>query len=62
MTTIIPVPAIDLSRGVDVFRGSRLLRHFEGEDAYTQARAYAREGHGRYPRYWGLKPQAGEEV
>ncbi len=61
-TTTNTTPAVDLSRGVDVFRGSKLLRHFEGADAYTSAKAYAQEGHGRYIRYWGLKPQAGEEA
>lgn len=48
--------AVDLSRGVDVFRGSKLLRHFEGAGALEAAKAFAAEGHGRYVRYWGLKP------
>ena len=50
--------SIDLSRGVDVFRGKQLLRHFEGEDALAQAKAHADAGRGRYIRYWGVKPQA----
>ena len=56
MNTVIihPVPEIDLSRGVDVLRGSKVLKHF---DNYADARAYACEGHGRYLRYWGVKPQ-----
>lgn len=52
--------AVDLSRGVDVFRGSRLLRHFEGAGALEAAKAFAAEGRGRYVRYWGLKPSNGE--
>ena len=52
--------AIDISRGTDVFRGSRLLRHFEGADALQAARAYAAEGRGRYVRYWGLQPSNGD--
>ena len=53
--TVIPV---DTTRGVDVFRGSKLLRHFEGADAYADAKAYAAQGHGRYVRYWGLKEES----
>ena len=47
---------VDVTRGVDVFRGSKLLEHFEGADAYERAKAKAGEGPGRYVRYWGLKP------
>ena len=55
MTTIIhAVPEIDMTRGVDVLRGNKVLKHF---DNYADARAYAREGRGRYLRYWGIKPQ-----
>ena len=49
--------SIDFSRGVDVFRGSKLVAHFEGADAYAQAKACAAQGHGRYVRYWGLRPE-----
>ena len=44
---------VDLSRGFDVLRGSKLLRHF---DTYAEAKAYAALSHGRYVRYWGVKP------
>ena len=43
---------IDLSRGFDVLRGSKLLAHFE---SYNEARAYADAAPGRYIRYWGVK-------
>jgi hypothetical protein len=43
---------IDLSRGFDVLRGSKLLAHFE---SYDEARAYADAALGRYIRYWGKK-------
>ena len=43
---------IDTTRGFDVFRGSKLLRHF---DTYAEAQAYAALGRGRYLRYWGVK-------
>ena len=46
---------IDLSRGVDVFRGRRLLKHFEGENAYEAAWAYAALKPGRWIRYWAEK-------
>ena len=48
---------VDATRGVDVFRGSKLLAHFEGAHALEIARAMAAEGPGRYVRYWGVKPQ-----
>ena len=44
--------AIDMSRGFDVLRGKRVLRHF---DTYEAAWAYANESGGRYVRYWELK-------
>ena len=49
--------AVDLSRGFDVMRGSRVLRRFA---TYAEAQAYAAQARGRYVRYWGLKPQATE--
>lgn len=51
---------IDFSRGVDVFRGSKLLAHFEGAHALEIAKRMAAEGPGRYVRYWGLKPNEGK--
>ena len=45
----------DVTRGADVFRGSKLLAHFDGADALEQARAYADQAPGRYVRYWGVK-------
>ena len=48
---------VDESRGFDVMRGSKVLRHFEG---YAEAKAYAALSAGRYVRYWGVKPQATE--
>ena len=48
---------IDFSRGFDVFRGSKLIAHFDGAGAYEAAKAKAAEGPGRYVRYWGIKPQ-----
>lgn len=52
--------SIDISRGVDVFRGSKLIAHFEGAGALEAAKAKAAEGPGRYVRYWGIKPTEGE--
>lgn len=46
---------VDLSRGVDVFRGSKLLEHFEGTDALAAAQRFAAEKPGRYVRYWAVK-------
>lgn len=48
---------IDLSRGFDVLRGSKLLAHFE---SYDEARAYADAAPGRYIRYWGKKSTEGK--
>lgn len=42
----------DITRGFDVMRGSRVLRHFE---SYDEAIAYMRAGRGRWVRYWGVK-------
>lgn len=44
--------ATDASRGYDVMRGSKVLRHF---DTYAEARAYAALSGGCYVRYWGVK-------
>lgn len=49
--------AIDLSRGVDVFRSCKLLRHFEGADALREARAFAAQRRGCHIRYWGVKSE-----
>ena len=46
---------IDLTRGVDVFAGKKLLEHFTGEGALEAARKMAAEKLGRYVRYWGVK-------
>ena len=51
--------SIDISRGVDVFYGSKLVEHFEGADALAAAKRCAAQGRGRYVRYWGLKPSEG---
>lgn len=44
--------SVDLSRGVDVFQGKKLLAHLEGEHALEIARRMAAEKLGRYVRYW----------
>jgi hypothetical protein len=49
--------SIDISRGVDVMRRGKVLEHLEGADALERAKALARQGAGRYVRYWGVKPQ-----
>ena len=49
--------AVDESRGFDVFRGSKLLSHF---DTYAEARKLADAAPGRYIRYWGKKPTEGK--
>ena len=43
---------VDTTRGFDVFRGKRLLKHF---DSYEEAVAHAAKKPGRYIRYWELK-------
>lgn len=43
---------VDVERGFDVFRGSKLLAHFA---SYEEACAYAAEGPGRWVRYWAAK-------
>lgn len=48
--------AFDLSRGVDVLSGSKVLAHFDGANALAQAWALAQERPGRWVRYW--LPQA----
>lgn len=46
----------DLSRGVDVMRGKRVVWHFIGPYALAEALDYAAElGGGHYVRYWGVK-------
>ena len=49
--------AIDYTRGFDVFRGSKLLAHF---DTYAEARAFEAAAPGRWLRYWAIKPAADE--
>ena len=44
--------SVDVSRGFDVLRGSKLLAHFEG---YEEARTYANQVPGRYIRYYAEK-------
>lgn len=48
---------VDESRGFDVFRGSKLLGHF---DTYAEARKLADAAGGRYVRYWAAKPTEGK--
>ena len=45
----------DITRGVDVLRGSKLVEHFDGPLAHERAKLCAVEGRGRYLRYWGIK-------
>ena len=45
----------DITRGIDVFRGSKLVEHFDGPLAYERAKLCAAEKPGRYLRYWGVK-------
>lgn len=45
---------IDVQRGFDVFRGSKLLGHFS---EYSEAAAKAAEKGGRWIRYWELKEE-----
>lgn len=40
---------VDLKWGFDVFRGAKLVKHF---DSYAEARAYADSKRGCYVRYW----------
>lgn len=47
----------DVTRGVDVLRGSKLVEHFDGPLAYERAQLCAKEGAGRYLRFWGLKEE-----
>lgn len=62
ITTTFATTTIDTSKGVDVFRGSKLLEHFEGEYAYEDARAYVtrQKRAGCYLRFWGVKPHEEE--
>lgn len=61
-TTTITITTIDASKGVDVFRGSKLVRHFEGADAYEAARRFvsAQKRGGCYLRFWGVQPEKEE--
>jgi hypothetical protein len=44
--------SVDVSRGFDVLRGSKVLAHF---DNYAEARAFADAAQGRWLRYWAAK-------
>ena len=44
--------SVDVSRGFDVLRGSKLLAHF---GTYAEARAYAAADSGRWIRYYAEK-------
>ena len=44
--------SVDVSRGFDVLRGSKVLAHF---DTYAEARAFADAAQGRWLRYWAAK-------
>ena len=46
--------SVDVSRGFDVLRGSKLLAHFA---SYAEARAYADAERGRWIRYWAAKAE-----
>lgn len=48
--------AFDLSRGVDVLVGAKVVAHFDGADALERAWAEAQGKSGRWVRYW--LPQA----
>ena len=43
---------VDTSKGFDVMRGSKVLKHFE---RYEDACTYAAAGRNRCVRYWGVK-------
>ena len=43
---------VDVSRGFDVLRGSKLVRRCE---SYEEARALAAATRGGYVRYWAVK-------
>ena len=47
--------SFDLSRGVDVFQGKKLLAHLDGPHALEVAKLMAAEKLGRYIRYWRAK-------
>lgn len=44
--------AIDATRGYDVLRGNKLLKHFA---SYEEALSFSREAGGRWIRYWMKK-------
>jgi len=43
---------VDVSKGFDVLRGNKLLRHF---GSYAEAHAYAATKRGAWVRYWEKK-------
>ena len=45
---------VDVARGFDVLRGSRVLRHCA---SYEEARALADAAPGRWVRYWAVKEE-----
>lgn len=47
----------DLSRGVDVMRGSVVVAHFDGADALDRAWEYSRTISRAYVRFWGVKKE-----
>lgn len=44
--------SFDVTRGVDVMRGTQVVEHFDGADALEKACAAVAAGTGRYVRYW----------
>lgn len=44
--------SFDVTRGVDVMRGTQVVEHFDGADALEKALALVATGAGRYVRYW----------
>lgn len=57
MSTINTSVRFDIARGVDVMRGSKVLKHYDGPLAYERARLAAAEGRGRHLRYWAEKEE-----
>ena len=43
---------VNISRGADVMRGSRVVAHFDGDNAVAQAWAYITGRRTLYVRYW----------
>ena len=46
---------VDTARGVDVFKGKKLLLHVSGAHAYEIAVEFAAGYRGSYIRYWAVK-------